>query len=219
MRSASTRSARPMPVRSVRRSSAGVSTVCCATVAADLSGILNGVDYSVWDPGSDRALAVQLYGRQSARQEGLQAQAAGGTGFLRSAPSTAVRRGQPPDLAEGYGSGSRALAGAARGGRQLVVIGSGEADIEAAFRAAAAAHPRGSYRCIWATTMRCRTASSPAADILLVPVAFRALWSDATLCLRYGTLPLVRRVGGLADTVIDATPEHLKAGTANGFRF
>ena len=37
--------------------------------------------------------------------------------------------------------------------------------------------------------------------------------------MRYGTLPLVRRVGGLADTVIDATPEHLKAGSANGFVF
>jgi starch synthase len=37
--------------------------------------------------------------------------------------------------------------------------------------------------------------------------------------LRYGTLPIVHRVGGLADTVVDATPENLKAGTANGVVF
>jgi starch synthase len=37
--------------------------------------------------------------------------------------------------------------------------------------------------------------------------------------LRYGTLPIVRRVGGLADTVVDASPEALRAGTATGFSF
>jgi starch synthase len=57
------------------------------------------------------------------------------------------------------------------------------------------------------------------ADILLVPSRFEPCGLTQFYALRYGTLPLVRRVGGLADTVIDATPEHLKAGTANGFVF
>ncbi|MCB1967299.1 MAG: glycosyltransferase, partial [Candidatus Accumulibacter sp.] len=57
------------------------------------------------------------------------------------------------------------------------------------------------------------------ADILLVPSRFEPCGLTQLYALRYGTLPLVRRVGGLADTVIDATPENIRAGTANGFTF
>ena len=57
------------------------------------------------------------------------------------------------------------------------------------------------------------------ADILLVPSRFEPCGLTQLYALRYGTLPLVRRVGGLADTVVDTTPETLKAGTANGFSF
>jgi len=57
------------------------------------------------------------------------------------------------------------------------------------------------------------------ADILLVPSRFEPCGLTQLYALRYGTIPLVRRVGGLADTVIDATPDHLRAGTANGFVF
>ena len=56
-------------------------------------------------------------------------------------------------------------------------------------------------------------------DVVLVPSAFEPCGLTQLYGLRYGTLPLVRRVGGLADTVVDCTPENRAAGTATGFVF
>ena len=57
------------------------------------------------------------------------------------------------------------------------------------------------------------------ADAILVPSRFEPCGLTQMYGLRYGTLPIVRRVGGLADTVADATPAALAAGTATGFVF
>ena len=57
------------------------------------------------------------------------------------------------------------------------------------------------------------------ADVLLVPSLFEPCGLTQLYALRYGTLPLVRRVGGLADTVVDATAENLQAQRATGFVF
>ena len=103
-------------------------------------------------------------------------------------------------------------------GGQLVVIGSGDAEIENAFRAAARAHPASvSVYLGFDDALSHRIMAG--ADILLVPSRFEPCGLTQLYALRYGTIPLVRRVGGLADTVVDATPEHLRAGTANGFVF
>jgi starch synthase len=57
------------------------------------------------------------------------------------------------------------------------------------------------------------------ADVLLVPSRFEPCGLTQLFALRYGTLPLVRRVGGLADTVVDVTPDNLLSDTATGFVF
>src|SRR6059058_1243597 len=57
------------------------------------------------------------------------------------------------------------------------------------------------------------------ADAILVPSRFEPCGLTQLYGLRYGTLPLVRRVGGLADTVVDATPDALREGRATGFAF
>jgi starch synthase len=58
-----------------------------------------------------------------------------------------------------------------------------------------------------------------AADVILVPSRFEPCGLTQMYGLRYGTLPLVRRVGGLADTVIDADAAGVAADAANGFVF
>ena len=57
------------------------------------------------------------------------------------------------------------------------------------------------------------------ADVILVPSRFEPCGLTQMYGLRYGALPLVHRVGGLADTVVDATAHNLEAGLATGFVF
>src|SRR5207245_1884559 len=57
------------------------------------------------------------------------------------------------------------------------------------------------------------------ADIYLMPSQFEPSGLNQLYSLKYGTIPVVRATGGLADTIVDCTPETLEAGTATGFRF
>ena len=103
-------------------------------------------------------------------------------------------------------------------GAQLALMGSGEPGIEAAFRAAAADAPRGSA--VSSVTMRSLAHRIQAgADALLVPSRFEPCGLTQLCALRYGAVPVVARVGGLADTVIDANPAALAAGVATGVQF
>jgi starch synthase len=56
-------------------------------------------------------------------------------------------------------------------------------------------------------------------DIFLMPSIYEPCGLNQLYSLKYGTVPVVRRTGGLADTVTDTTPETLAAGTATGFAF
>src|SRR5439155_11749080 len=57
------------------------------------------------------------------------------------------------------------------------------------------------------------------ADIYLMPSQFEPSGLNQLYSLKYGTIPIVRATGGLADTIVDCTPETVAAGTATGFRF
>ncbi|MEO8411927.1 MAG: glycosyltransferase, partial [Propionivibrio sp.] len=105
-----------------------------------------------------------------------------------------------------------------REGGQLAVLGLGEGDLEAGFRHAASTHPESvAVHIGYDETMSHRFMAG--ADVLLLPSRFEPCGLTQLYALRYGTLPLVRRVGGLADTVIDASPGNRRAERATGFVF
>jgi len=111
-----------------------------------------------------------------------------------------------------------ALPALLRQGAQLMVQGSGDPVLEAAFGAAAHAHPgQVAVRVGYDESLAHRLIAG--ADLMLVPSRFEPCGLTQLYALRYGTLPLVRRVGGLADTVVDADETALRANRATGFAF
>jgi len=105
-----------------------------------------------------------------------------------------------------------------RSGGQLVLLGSGDSDLEARFRQAAVENPNAvAVRIGYDEAFSHRVISG--ADVILVPSRFEPCGLTQLYGLRYGTLPLVRRVGGLADTVVDANETNIDYDTATGFVF
>lgn len=184
---------------------------------SDLSGILNGVDDALWRP--DDPLIAKPYSSEDlkgksackkalAKEFGLSAEAPGPLFAVVSRLTS--QKGMDLLLA--------ALPELLNEGGQLVVLGSGDGDLEAGFRYAAEANPgRVAVHIGYDEEMSHRVMAG--ADALLVPSRFEPCGLTQLYALRYGTLPLVRRVGGLADTVVDATPENLQADRATGFVF
>ena len=110
------------------------------------------------------------------------------------------------------------LAEMLRRGGQLVVLGSGDPALEAALGEAAAARPgQVALRVGYDEALAHRIVAG--ADVILVPSRFEPCGLTQLYGLRYGTLPLVRHVGGLADSVVDSALENLVDGTATGFVF
>ena len=186
--------------------------------AGALTGILNAVDEQVWDPAVDPQLAARYDVRRMAgkptckaalqRQLGLAAQS--------DAPLFIV----VSRLTEQKGlhlvlDGLDALL--AQGG-QLALLGSGEGWLEAAFRQRASTLPDGVSVTIGYDEALAHQLFG-AGDVVIVPSLFEPCGLTQMYGLKYGCLPLVRRVGGLADTVVDSALEDLADGTANGFVF
>ena len=104
------------------------------------------------------------------------------------------------------------------GGAQLVLLGAGDADLELGF-AAAAARYRGQVGVEIGYDDSLAHLIIGSADVVLLPSRFEPCGLTQLYALRYGALPLVRRVGGLADTVVDANAASLAEGIATGFAF
>ena len=184
---------------------------------SDLVGILNGVDYTVWNP-NDPLLAKPYSSSDLTGKAMCKAALQSELGLSQHAEGPLFAVVSRLTSQKGMDFLLAALPDLLREGAQLVVLGTGEAEIEAGFRYAAAAAPeKVAVRIGYDEAMSHRFMAG--ADIFLVPSRFEPCGLTQLYALRYGTLPLVRRVGGLADTVVDATAENLASDQATGFVF
>jgi starch synthase len=185
---------------------------------SDVSGILNGIDTEIWDPQKDPALvsnydADRLSGKTKCK---LALQAEMGLAIDADTPLFGVVSRLASQ--KGLDLVLSALPRLLHSGAQLVVQGTGEPALEAAVRDAAQAHAgRVATRLEYDEARAHRIIAG--ADVVLLPSRFEPCGLTQMYGLRYGTLPLVRRVGGLADTVVDANEENLRAKRATGFVF
>lgn len=188
------------------------------TRAADLTGILNGVDAAVWNPATDAAIAAR-YDVASLLAKALcraALQAETGLGAQDTAPVFGVvsrltdQKGLHLVLA--------AMHDILAQGGQLVLLGTGDAHLEAAFAALAQANPAAVSVEIGYDEAKAHRIIA-GCDVILVPSRFEPCGLTQLYALAYGTLPLVRRVGGLADSVVDATPQNLDDASATGIVF
>jgi starch synthase len=183
-----------------------------------LSGILNGIDTHVWNPATDIHL-LQNYDRDR-----LELKAKNKAG-LQQAHGLAIAPQQPlcgfvGRLVEQKGVDLMlgAIGELAATGAQFILLGSGEHHFEHSLQEMARAYPgQVALHIGYDETLSHRIEAG--ADIFLMPSRFEPCGLNQMYSLRYGTVPVVHRSGGLADTVVDCHDASLADGTANGFTF
>lgn len=171
-----------------------------------LFGILNGLDLEEWDPGRDPHLELPYgadevdEGKRAARE--LLAAETGVGGGRRPLLGMVSR------LAEQKGADLLAavLDDIVAMGFDLVVLGTGERRYEEAMRAAEAAHP-GRVAVLTRFDERLAHRIYAASDLFLMPSRYEPCGLGQMIAMRYGTLPVVNRTGGLADTVVDVSQD------------
>src|SRR5215471_9613057 len=184
-----------------------------------LTGILNGVDPRLWDPRHD-AVLPRRYGAEDAPAGKHAAKASLRVRLSLDERDDALVLGVVTRLTpqKGLDLLLGCLPQVVASGAQLAMLGAGDGDLEQDFMSFAADHKgQAAVEIGYDDTLSHLIIGG--SDIVVVPSRFEPCGLTQLYALRYGTLPLVRRVGGLADTVVDATSVSLAEDTATGFAF
>ncbi|MDF1871908.1 glycogen synthase GlgA [Vannielia sp.] len=180
---------------------------------ADLIGIVNGIDEAVWNPAEDPNIKPYTTAAgKAANKKALQKTF--GLGKADGPLCVLVSR-----LTEQKGIDLllEALPHLLEQGGQLALLGSGDPKLEVALLEAAATHSNVAVKIGYDEALSHRMMAG--GDAILVPSRFEPCGLTQLYGLRYGTLPLVALTGGLADTVINASPAALTVGVATGVQF
>ena len=185
---------------------------------ADLSGILNGIDLDVWNPEEDRAL-IKTYSPRSLKRRAANKAWIEEKFDLRSndnAPLFCVVSRLTSQ--KGLDLLLDVIPTIIRRGARLAMLGSGNTALEEGFKAMAARFP-GSIGVEIGYDEELSHMLQGGSDAILIPSRFEPCGLTQLYGLRYGTVPVVARTGGLADTVIDANSAALATKCATGIQF
>jgi len=179
----------------------------------DLTGIVNGIDLDVWSPAGDPNITPYKTPKGKAKnKEDLQSI----FGLKASEGPLCVLVSRLTEQ-KGIGLLLQALPDLVDQGGQLALLGSGDPRLEVALLKAADKHPNVAVKIGYDEALSHKMMAG--GDAILVPSRFEPCGLTQLYGLRYGTIPLVALTGGLADTVINASPAALSAGVATGIQF
>jgi starch synthase len=184
--------------------------------AADLHGILNGVDYSLWNPAADGNLAAHYSPENLAGKNACRADLLHAFGLEGVADTTPVI-GIVSRLATQKGFDIVAKITEELAGRDLVIValGSGDPYYEGIFRSWAFRYPASvAVRFGYDESLSHKIEAG--ADIFLMPSRYEPCGLNQIYSLKYGTVPIVRATGGLDDTIEEWDAA---TGKGTGFKF
>jgi starch synthase len=174
--------------------------------AYDVHGILNGLDYAVWDPAADRRLAAPFTAdtleARRANKRALQQRA----GLPQRDDVPLVAMVSRLDWQKGLditGHVVHLLMNGGAGEAQFVVLGTGQPEYEAMFAQLAGYH-RDKLAAFLTYDARLAPLIYAGSDLFLLPSLFEPCGLGQLIAMRYGSVPVVRATGGLADTVQEA---------------
>ncbi|MGH2633882.1 MAG: glycogen synthase [Tepidiformaceae bacterium] len=179
-----------------------------------LAGILNGLNYDVFNPRSDPGIAVQY---DSATVERRQANTAALRLELGLPETSGPLAGMVTRLTEQKGVDIviQAVPEMVAAGAQLVVLGEGDDDLQRDLQRLEMAYP-GHVRVAARFDETLAQRIYAGADLFLMPSRYEPCGLGQIIAMRYGAIPVGRRTGGLSDTIVDVD-EHPE--TATGFLF
>ena len=179
------------------------------------TGILNGLDTTVWDPATDRAIAATYSRTDRSGKRRCRADLLAEVRFDAGDDGPVIGVVGRFDAQKGLDLLAAAMPALVERGARFVVLGSGDRSLAEVLRSLATAHPR-AIAVIEGFDRDLARRIYSGADLFAMPSRFEPCGQAQLIALRYGTPPIVHRTGGLADTVID---EVTHPGVGTGFAF
>jgi starch synthase len=180
-------------------------------------GILNGIDTDVWNPETDAAISTQ-YSIKNVKKRAINKRTVEQRFGLQESDDLLYCIVSRLTDQKGIDLVANATDAIVASGARLAVLGSGDAKLQSALQAASAKHP-GRIGVVIGYDEQLSHLLQAGADAILIPSRFEPCGLTQLYGLRYGCVPVVARVGGLADTVVDANDAAIAAGSATGVQF
>lgn len=183
-----------------------------------LSGIVNGIDTETWNPERDPLIPARYSAEDLSGKAVCKAELQREVGLAAEPRTPLVGMVSRLVTEKGCDLVLEVLPEVLTEGVQMVLLGTGEASYQEALGELAKKFP-GRFAARLAFDEGLAHRIEAGADIFLMPSRVEPCGLNQLYSLRYGTVPVVRRTGGLADTITDYSPEALARGQANGFVF
>ena len=187
--------------------------------SAKFHGIVNGADYQVWNPLTDMHIAANYDEVTLTTNKPLCKAALQSSLGLEPNPRMPLL-GMVSRLAnqKGFDLLAQCVLDLLKEKVQLVILGEGDAAYQQLLEKLHETYPR-QVAISLSQNDKLAHQIEAGADMFLMPSQYEPCGLTQLYSLKYGTVPIIRVTGGLADTVVDATPENRAAGKATGFAF